>query len=406
MASRDDDIKGMSPEEKAANVEEAQRKGTPTGEPQAEPGTREAPVKPQTAEDVAQAANVADQDHTHAQGEAGNIQRGHIKWNGLDITIETPAGGVRKGLNPETGEPWETTHTVPYGYIRGTEGADGMHVDAYMGDHPTAPTVYVVDEKDRDTGAWRQHKAFLGFQTPKAAIDAYLGTSSKRPENLGGMRAMSVPEFKEWLKTGAKEPASEAMGAGPYYNVLARTWTSAQPPPIITEPSKTPSAPRASIPARCGRPTSRAPPRSWRKRGFPPKTPFPVAVARSLIEDGHISPETATEVLGNESAQALLQPTPSERGQASHLLRHQAPALVGRIPRYRLGSLAAALRMHRPKPPQLSGLAKPPKLGLKPPQPVVPKVAQVPFSAPPAGSALPKTAAAKPRRPSRRSQRH
>ena len=40
----DDDIKGMSPEEKAANVEEAQRKGTPTGEPQAEPGTREAPV--------------------------------------------------------------------------------------------------------------------------------------------------------------------------------------------------------------------------------------------------------------------------------------------------------------------------------------------------------------------------
>ena len=85
----------------------------------------------------------------------------------MNITIETPAGGVRKSLNPETGEPWEPAHTVPYGCIRETEGADGMHVDAYMGDHPTAPTVYVVDEKDQETGAFQRRPRPFSASRPQ-----------------------------------------------------------------------------------------------------------------------------------------------------------------------------------------------------------------------------------------------
>jgi hypothetical protein len=31
-----------------------------------------------------------------------------------------------EGTNPKTGQPWSTTHTAPYGYWKGTRGADGM----------------------------------------------------------------------------------------------------------------------------------------------------------------------------------------------------------------------------------------------------------------------------------------
>lgn len=60
-----------------------------------------------------------------------------------------------------------------YGRILGTTGADGDHVDFYMGPYPDQEIVYVVDQKDAETGAFDEHKVMLGFKNQKAALEAY-----------------------------------------------------------------------------------------------------------------------------------------------------------------------------------------------------------------------------------------
>jgi N12 class adenine-specific DNA methylase len=166
-------------------------------------GTRTAPIKIESDADLARAATVASTDYTPQQGEANNRQLGHIEWHGLQGSIEVPAGGLRRGIDPQTGKPWATVHTVPYGYWKDTKGADGMHVDAYFGpemsaDHP----VYVLDEINPATGEFRQHKTFVGFANQDAVRQAYLGTSTKTPEMIGGITALPLDEFKAWLAHG------------------------------------------------------------------------------------------------------------------------------------------------------------------------------------------------------------
>ena len=53
---------------------------------------------------------------TEAQIEAGNYKKGHVRINGLDISIENPAGSKRR---PE----WPALQNH-YGYIKGTIGKD------------------------------------------------------------------------------------------------------------------------------------------------------------------------------------------------------------------------------------------------------------------------------------------
>ena len=47
-----------------------------------------------------------------------------IDFHGLQVVIENPVGSVRAGIDPD-GKPWATELTASYGYISGTEGADG-----------------------------------------------------------------------------------------------------------------------------------------------------------------------------------------------------------------------------------------------------------------------------------------
>jgi len=163
-------------------------------------GTRTAPVDVQTSSDVAKAAAAATTNYSPKQGEANNRQLGHAKWNGLEASIEVAAGGVRRGTK-KTGEPTQTTFTAPYGYWKKTVGADKMPVDAYFGPHIGDPNLpaYVLDELDSKTGKFRQIKTFAGFASPEAATQAYLGTSTKGPENIGGITAIPAAEFPAWV---------------------------------------------------------------------------------------------------------------------------------------------------------------------------------------------------------------
>ena len=138
---------------------------------------------------------------TEPQKEAGNYQKGHIKLHGLDISIENPKGSERSGVG-EDGKPWKVTMANHYGYIRRTEGADGDHVDTFVGSKPESDRVFVVDQVDPRTGKFDEHKVMLGFNTQKAARRAYLANYSKGWGGLRSITEMSVDEFKDWLKNG------------------------------------------------------------------------------------------------------------------------------------------------------------------------------------------------------------
>jgi hypothetical protein len=140
---------------------------------------------------------------TPAQQEAGNYPKGHLNVQGLDISIENPQGSTRSGVGPD-GQPWSVTLGDHYGYIRKTEGADGDHVDAYVGPNPKAPKVFLVDQIDPATGKFDEHKTMIGFNSEAEALAAYARgfSDGSGPERLGAMTAMPMPKFKRWLKTG------------------------------------------------------------------------------------------------------------------------------------------------------------------------------------------------------------
>lgn len=140
---------------------------------------------------------------TDGQKDAGNYRMGHIKVHGLDVTIETPKGGWRKGKGPG-GTEWKVKLPAHYGYIRRTEGADGDHVDVYVGDDPSSGNVFIVDQIDPETGAFDEHKVVLGAYTEAAALDLYFDgfSDGSGPARLGGISEVGVGRFKSWLYQG------------------------------------------------------------------------------------------------------------------------------------------------------------------------------------------------------------
>src|SRR5262249_30042795 len=109
---------------------------------------------------------------TEAQKEAGNYKKHHTRIHGLDISIENKAGSIRSGVGPN-GEPWRVKMPAAYGYIKRTEGADGDHVDCYIGPHLKSPRVYVIDQVDANSKDFDEHKCMLGFGSKQQALGTY-----------------------------------------------------------------------------------------------------------------------------------------------------------------------------------------------------------------------------------------
>nr|WP_323907517.1 LPD38 domain-containing protein [Aeromonas caviae] len=138
---------------------------------------------------------------TEAQKEAGNYKKGHLTLQGLDIALENPKGSTRSGIDPD-GKEWQSTMAHDYGYIKRTLGADGDHVDVFIGDKPDSETVYVVDQVDPKTGKFDEHKVMMGFADEQAAREGYLGNYEAGWKGLGAIKAMPVEDFKRWVKEG------------------------------------------------------------------------------------------------------------------------------------------------------------------------------------------------------------
>ena len=182
-----------------------------------------------TPEQIAQEEQKVDANPTDGQKEAGNYQKGHIKVDGYDITIENPKGSTRRGTD-SSGKQWEQEMHNTYGYIRGTEGTDGDHIDVFLSDNPTSGNVYVVDQVNPSTGEFDEHKVMYGFATEEEARQAYLSNYSDGWQGLGNITGVSREDFKKWVESShrktkpfaeykglkkkpAGEPAGSARGA-------------------------------------------------------------------------------------------------------------------------------------------------------------------------------------------------
>lgn len=142
-----------------------------------------------------------DTNPTDAQKEAGNYKKGHIKIDGFDITIENPRGSERSGVDAG-GNTWSVTMNNTYGYIRGTEGVDGDHIDVFLGD--TGNGVYVVDQVNED-GSFDEHKVMYGFASMDEAKEAYLSNYSPGWKGLGNITGVSKETFKEWIDSSHRK---------------------------------------------------------------------------------------------------------------------------------------------------------------------------------------------------------
>lgn len=151
-----------------------------------------------------------------AAAETG-YQMGHVQLHGLDITVTTPKGRVRKGpVDEATGKPaYEATMPGHDGYIRGTIGADGEHVDTTLGPRVKAmfdgtpeqaaqEPVFVVDQIDPKNGKFDEHKAMIGYHTAAEATQAYDARFSdgSGPSRRGAVNTMDFAGFKDWLNKG------------------------------------------------------------------------------------------------------------------------------------------------------------------------------------------------------------
>ena len=144
---------------------------------------------------------------TEAQAKAGNYSMGHVKIGGLDISIETPMGAERSGTDKD-GTPWKATMGADYGYFKRTKGADGDHVDTYVGpeaDKATRMPVYIYDQIASDENGrqhFDEHKVMLGFPTELAARTAYRASFSDGVDRVGSYKKMSWNSFRDWLRNG------------------------------------------------------------------------------------------------------------------------------------------------------------------------------------------------------------
>lgn len=152
---------------------------------------------------IAKAEGETELNPTDAQKEAGNYKKGHLRIDGYDISIENPKGSTRSGKDAD-GKAWSVTMHNTYGYIRGTEGVDGDHIDIYLSDDPYSGNVFVIDQVNAD-GSFDEHKVMYGFDTAEEARENYLANYSEGWTGLGTITEVTKEEFQKWVKSSHRK---------------------------------------------------------------------------------------------------------------------------------------------------------------------------------------------------------
>jgi hypothetical protein len=137
---------------------------------------------------------------TEGQIRAGNFKKGHFQLHGLGITIENPAGSSRSGVDAN-GRVWRSELHHHYGYIKGPDhiGADGDHVDCFVGPHVESELVYVIDQVDPETGTFDEHKVIWGARNEAEARHIYQANYPDGWKGLGAITPLPIADFRDWI---------------------------------------------------------------------------------------------------------------------------------------------------------------------------------------------------------------
>lgn len=175
------------------------------------------PISSDLGEKIANAEAQTETKPSQAQKEAGNYRKGHVQIGQFNVSIENPKGSVRSGVDV-TGREWTHTMQNTYGYIRGTEGVDGDHIDVFLAndmDGWNGRRVFVVDQYNED-GTFDEHKVMLGFNDEADAHAAYLsnyesGWADKRKIVCS---SVNIEDFEKWIDSSHRKtkPFAEYKG--------------------------------------------------------------------------------------------------------------------------------------------------------------------------------------------------
>lgn len=133
-----------------------------------------------------------------------------VEYGGLSIAIEQRKGDVRTWTD-RSGRKGQTVMNYAYGYVKGTEGADGDGYDCYVGPVPDAPFVYVVHQQRENEEIFDEDKAMIGFSNVHHAKRAYLAQFDD-PSFFGSMSVVPFEEFAEKMtRMTARQADSDGM---------------------------------------------------------------------------------------------------------------------------------------------------------------------------------------------------
>lgn len=125
----------------------------------------------------------------------GNPHR--IRVNGLVMVIENPRGSVREGK----GGAWRITMPHHYGFIKGTQSADGEEMDCFVGPNLKAQDVFIVNQNKQD-GSFDEHKCMIGFDSVDDARKAYDESYRRGWTGFGSIHRVAMKDFRAWLQSG------------------------------------------------------------------------------------------------------------------------------------------------------------------------------------------------------------
>lgn len=242
-ASGEQNPTGTEPSDRGAGASDDSRAAAEAVKAEPEP---QAPATVQTEVEAASAQ--VNTEPTPAQAEAGNYKKGHVTIGEFDITIENPAGSVRKGVDAD-GKEWSNTMANTYGYIKGTEGVDGDHIDVFLHsdmDQWNGRKVFVVDQTNRD-GSFDEHKVMLGFNDKDEAMTAYLANYDKTwADTHPGLRISetNIEDFNKWVQSSHRKTKPFAD-----YTTVSKVVDEApvKTEPQQPEPTEAPAQPAATI---------------------------------------------------------------------------------------------------------------------------------------------------------------
>lgn len=185
-----------------------QDKSSTDKDTESSPSPQENGPKNSTQSAIESASAEVETSPTEAQKKAGNYKMGHVKVGAFDVTIENPKGSERSGTDAN-GKKWSVKMNNTYGYIRGTEGVDGDHIDVFLAedmDKWDGKYAFVVDQYNPD-GTFDEHKVMLGFNSMEKARSAYLANYEKGWEN--GRRIVvariKTDDFQKWVDSSHRK---------------------------------------------------------------------------------------------------------------------------------------------------------------------------------------------------------